>query len=195
MASITGFAESSGRTISVRAMPPPARSGWRRDPRRSASRSTGRDAVRFVDLLMEPRDESLGDGGPISAGAKRVAPLPIGELLQKAGGEGDVLRRDLTKQLLMAAVIVETDEAVLDVQDEGTAIEEVGVRARRHEAPSLAECGAQIANHVPAFGSVARLRHLIQGVVDVLEVRAVEDREDDEQASIRARADERILLP
>ena len=65
-------------------------------------------------------------------------------------------RRNALEQLLMPAVIVELDDAVLHTGDERLALEDVRVSTPRSQRPGLAERGAEIADDIPLRSSVRR---------------------------------------
>src|SRR5262249_12510025 len=152
-------------------------------------------AQALCDLLMQPADEAVGNGGGVAAGAERVAPLVIVELRQELARPYDIVGRDRFQQLLVPAAVVEPHEPVLHTDDESLAREDVGIAALRRQTTGLAECGAEIADHVPMLHDDASLADLVKRVVRVLEIGAVEQYQDHEQPLVRPHADERILLP
>ena len=94
----------------------------------------------------------------------------------------------------MQRVIVELDEAVADARDVARAFEQVEIVARRRQAAGASERVADIAHDVPAFAAAVILE-LVDGVVRVLQVRAVEHHQDRQQPLIRLLSDEGVLLP
>src|SRR5262249_38303985 len=72
--------------------------------------------------------------------------------------------------------------------------EALDIVALRCKATGLAERGTEIAYDIPASDLTAPA-HLVDRVVRVLQIPAVEDEQDREQSFIRARADERVLPP
>src|SRR6267378_2174045 len=182
------------------AMPPPCRTPS--TPRtivtsnRTAHLDSERRPLSFFDPLAQPLHEPLGHGRFVSARAECVDPLRVTEAADEVGGPLHFLRRDaVLHQLAVPAVIVEFDEPVLDVGDERITLEELDDAALRMQARRFSERGPEIADDVPALDLVARGLHVVQRVVDVLEIRAVEHQENDEQSLVRFRADERVLLP
>src|SRR5262245_50157591 len=143
---------------------------------------------------MDPTDEPVGDGGRIAARAKRIGPLAIVQLTEQRAGPADIFRCDPREELLVPAAVVKLHEAVRDAGYERFPIEDIRIAALRSQFASFAERGAEITNDVPAARGLSAL-HIIQRVVFVLEVRAVEHHQDDEQSLIRTHADERVLLP
>src|SRR6185295_15334669 len=87
-------------------------------------------------------------------------------------------------ELLMPAVVVELDQAVVDALDEAKTIEEIRVALAGIELRRLAERAADVADDIPPRRTVARRHHFVDGVVRVLEIGAVEQHQDDEQALI-----------
>src|SRR2546422_3139389 len=181
---------------------PPAPGRTPRTPRtivtsnRTAHLDSERRPLSFLDPLEQPLHEPLGHGRFVSARAECVDPLRVAEAPDELGDPLHFLRRDaVLHQLAVPAVIVELDEPVLDVGDERVALEEVDDAALRMQARGFSERRPKIADDVPALDLVAGGLHVVQRVVDVLEIRAVEHHEDDEQSLVRFRADERVLLP
>jgi hypothetical protein len=92
-------------------------------------------------------------------------------------------------------VIVELDEAVLHTVDEGLALEDIGIAALRRKTRGLTEGRTEVANRIPLVDASSLFLHLVEHVVLVLDVRAVEHHQDGQQSLIRPRAHERVLLP
>src|SRR5215468_11058864 len=95
----------------------------------------------------------------------------------------------------MPAAVIELNEAVCDALDERLPFEDVGIAALRRQAVGLPEGRTKIANHVPVLRAFAGLFHFIENVVLVLDVRAVEHHQDDQQPLVGTHAHERVLLP
>jgi hypothetical protein len=71
-------------------------------------------------------------------------------------------------------MIVELDEAVLDAADERLAREDIRVSALRRQTRGLAQRRAQVADDIAARHAFPGLFHVVDDVVLVLEIRAVE---------------------
>src|SRR5438093_6511274 len=175
----------------------------RKAPRRQALRPRETPLARaslqsqsLVDLLTDPRDEPrrhlLGE----AARAKGVAPLSIRQLLQPLARPAHVVGSDRAQQFLMASLVAERHASVRRAADEGFVLERLDIAARRIEAAGRAERRPQILHDVPAPRAFARfafdLEHLVAWI---LEIGAVENHHQREQAVLRARAHERARLP
>src|SRR5581483_10208817 len=154
----------------------PDRSSWLR-LRRGGDDAAAR-ANRFVDACLEHGDEPFGEWRRVPAGPERVAPLPIAQpRQQRACPRGIVWRDAFVEEILMQAVIVEREEAAGAAGDERRFAEQRRIAAHRRQASGFAERRPEIADDEPRHGDVA-LTELIQRVVRVLQVRAVEDQQD-----------------
>ena len=145
--------------------------------------------------VAAPSDEAVRNRRFVAAGAKRIAPLLVAQLSEPFTRPRHVTWGNVLEQLLVPAVIVELDETVLHAGDERLALEDVGVAALPRQTSGLTERRAEIADHIPAVHRSTLVLQLVERVVLVFEIRAIEHHQDDQQALVRPRADERILLP
>jgi hypothetical protein len=84
--------------------------------------------------------------------------------------------------------------AVADAEDERHPLERVDIALARRKAMPVAERRTQVARHVPVLDAIAVLV-LVERVVAVLQIRAVEHHHEREQSTVRPRADEGVLPP
>src|SRR5258706_5517648 len=132
----------------------------------------------------------------MAAGPERLAPLAIAEPGQEGAGPTQVVWRDaVAHQFLMPAVIAEDHEPISDADDGGVAFELIRIVPRRSDPTGFAQRRAEIADDVPLRGVTARAADVVQRVVRVLEVEAVEHEQDREQTLVRPHPDERVHLP
>src|SRR5262249_23191988 len=152
------------------------------------SRSTSSKRQPFIDLLPDSGDEPRRLPVGVPAGVKRVAPLSIRQLCEPLTDPSHILDGNVLHQLLMAPVEGEPHEAVVDAADERLPLEALDVAAARIHPPRLAERRAEILDDIPVARALARVAgDLVQLVVLVLQVGAVQDDQQDEEALVRTR--------
>src|ERR1041385_2208127 len=170
----------------------------RRIAHRLISRYGPADAARLGNPAVQEGDEPRRQARFISTGSKRILPLPVGQAANQPRRPLHVLARDAVAQQLgvQAAVIAKHDEVAVHIRDEARLLKHVQVVPPRRDAAGTSEREPEIADDVPLLRRPARpVVVLVQGVVRVLQIGAVEQQQDDEQPLIRPLADERVLLP
>ncbi len=89
-------------------------------------------------------------GLSISAGAKSILPLLVGELVQALAQPADVGNTDVIEQRLVPAAIFETDLALIDAANERCGFEHPDVTAWGIDHACSAERLAKIPGDIPA---------------------------------------------
>src|SRR5262249_19717378 len=84
----------------------------------------------FGDLLLQPTDKALRIGGRIAAGAKRVVPLRVGEVLQALANPPYVGGCNVVEERGVTSAPVELHAAVDDALDERRLFEHLDIAAR-----------------------------------------------------------------
>src|ERR1043166_4471998 len=167
---------------------------WKRSARRLVGRPRAqRD--RIVNLLLQLREEAVRVAVGVIRRAEGVVPLPVGEPRQVFAGPLHVGRVNHRNQFLMPSDIVELDVLAVDGGDEAVLLEAFETVAARIHLAGLAERGAEITHDEPVLRAFHRLLELVDAVVVVLQIRAVEHQQDDQQPVQFVRADQRVLLP
>ena len=105
----------------------------------------GRRATPLGEAAANRRDDPRGDVIRIAAGTEGVGPLLVAQATQEIARPEQVICGDTAAhELLVPAVEVELDEAVLEAIDEPGLFEERDVVAARLRAAGLSQCGAEV---------------------------------------------------
>src|SRR5262245_21219639 len=155
------------------------------------------DALRLSDPFAQNVDKSRGHVRRITTRSERILPLAFAQAADERGRPAHVLARDAAgHQFLMLPVIVELDKSALLPGDELRAGEDIEVVPLRRDATCPSKSKTEITHHVQVPRRRAGCRRvLVQRVVGVLEIRAVEHQQDDQQSLVWPLSDKGVLLP
>src|SRR5579862_7137916 len=101
----------------------------------------------------------------------------------------------MVDKVAVNAAIREVYVPIRDTGDEAMLLEYLWPVFFRVETANLSKRRAEVQNNKPLRRAVLRSLDLVQRIVIVLEIRAVEEHEHDQQSLVRGRADERVLAP
>src|SRR5262249_19363534 len=132
--------------------------------RRRDERRLSRCATRIANSFVQGCDKAPGLSRRKSASPKRINPLLVRQLLHQVAGKRKIGRRDVPQELLMPAVVVESNEAVLDIENERLPLKDVRVPAQRRQTAGFTEGGAEIAHDVPVFRAAGRLHDFVERI-------------------------------
>src|SRR6266849_1224821 len=150
----------------------------------------------LFDLLAEPADETVRRRGDVPSASKSVLPLFVGQFRQQLARPHHIVRPNtMIDQISVDRVIVERHKPAADTADEPNLLEDIRLVLLRVETADLPERRPEIAHDKPIRWFLVPPLDLVQRIVLVLEIRAVEHHQDDEQAFVRRRADEWVLIP
>src|SRR5918994_708160 len=108
----------------------------------------------------------------------------------------DVGGGQILQQLFVPAAVLELDTAVgIHLVDEAVLLELVDVIPSGVQDARRPERRTEIPHDVPAFGHTSVLTTLVDHIVVVLQVGAVDDHHEREETAVRLRADEWIPVP
>src|ERR1041385_597440 len=148
-----------------------------------------------VNLFLQLPDIPIGVAVRVVPGAKGVTPLLVGQARHQLPRPLHVGRANHRHQLLMATGIIELDVIAVDRGDESMLLEALEAVAARVHLAGLTEGGAEIAYDKPARRAFSGFVKFVDAVVVVLQVRAVEHQQHDQQPVQLVGTDQRILLP